>query len=99
MEWIKGIFREAKPDTEFYYVELVASQEVRLARNRTENRLKNKASKRDVAVSVRRLMGEDAKYRLVSLDGEIPFENYVKIDNTDLAPEVVAEMIRERFGL
>ncbi len=36
VEWIKGIFREAKPNTEFYYVELVASQEVRLARNRTK---------------------------------------------------------------
>lgn len=99
VEWVKKIFLEGNPKTEFYYVELVAPQEVRLERNRTENRLKNKASKRDVAASDQRLIGEDAKHRLVSLDGEIPFENYVKIDNTDLAPEVVAGMIRERFGL
>ena len=39
-----------------YYVELVADQAVRLERNRTENRLRNKASKRDLAVSQERLL-------------------------------------------
>ena len=29
----------------------------------------------------------------------VGFENYMKIDNTDLAPDVVAGMIKERFGL
>ncbi len=80
-----------------YYVELVADQKVRLERNKTENRLKNKASKRDVVVSDRRLMNEDANHRLESNEGELTFANYMKIDNTELAPDVVAKMIKERF--
>jgi len=82
-----------------YYIELVADQAERLKRNKSENRLKNKASKRDVEISDGRLRYEDANYRLVSNDGEIPFENYIKIDNTHLAPDEVAAMIKERFNL
>ena len=85
--------------TEFYYAELVASQEVRLARNATENRLKNKASKRDLETSNQRLLDDDKRYRCVSLDGEIPFENYRKIDNTNLSPAEAAKIIKERFDL
>ena len=97
VEHVKSIF--APYGTEFYYVELVTSQEKRLERNITENRLRNKASKRDLEISNQRLLDADAKYRLESRDGEIPFENYMKIDNTHLAPEVVAQMIKERFAL
>lgn len=82
-----------------YYVELVADQAVRIERNKTENRLKNKASKRDVAVSEARLLREDTNYRLISREGEIPFPNYMRIDNTNLEPDMVAAMIKERFGL
>ena len=82
-----------------YYVELVADQAERLRRNKTENRLKNKASKRDVEISDERLKYEDSHYRLVSNDGEVTFENYIKIDNTNLQPDVVAAMIKERFNL
>ena len=82
-----------------YYVELVADQEERLKRNGSENRLKNKASKRDVVLSNERLKHEDANYRLESRDGEITFKNYIKIDNTHLEPDKVAAMIKERFGL
>lgn len=82
-----------------YYVELVADQAVRLERNRTENRLRNKASKRDLTLSQDRMIREETKYRLVSNEGEIPFKNYIKIDNTKLEPEAVARMIKEHFGL
>lgn len=82
-----------------YYVELVADRAVRIERNKTENRLKNKASKRDIVVTEDRMLREETKYRLVSNDGEIPFENYMKIDNTNLEPSEVALMIKERFNL
>ena len=82
-----------------YYVELVADRAVRVERNKTENRLKNKASKRDIAVSESRMLREETHYRLVSNDGEIPFENYIKIDNTNLEPMEVARLIKERFSL
>ena len=83
---------------EVYCVELIADQSVRLERNKTENRLKNKASKRDLVASEQRLLNEDT-HRLVSDEGEIPFENYMRIDNTNLAPDIVAQMIKEKFDL
>ena len=58
----------------------------------------HKASKRDIAASQTRLLDIETKYRVVSNDGEIPFENYMKIDNTNLPPDVVAKVIADRFG-
>jgi len=97
IEHVKQIF--APYGTQFYYVELTAPQQVRLERNATENRLQHKPSKRDIEVSNARLVRDDQRYRCESLPGEIPFENYMKIDNTNLAPEMAAQMIRERFSL
>ncbi len=45
------------------------------------------------------MLREETKYRLVSNNGEIPFEKYMKIDNTNLEPSEVALMIKERFNL
>ena len=99
-DYIESVKRIFEPyNTEFYYVELVASQEIRLKRNISENRLKHKASKRDIEESNKRLLADDARARLESLDGEIPFENYMKIDNSNLASDTVAQMIKERFQL
>lgn len=97
IEHVKEIF--APYNTDFYYAELVAPQEIRLKRNATENRLLNKASKRDIKISNRRLINDDKKYRCVSNDGEIPFDNYIKIDNSELLPHEAAKIIKERFLL
>lgn len=94
---VTDIFREQ--NAEIYYVELIASQEVRLQRNETPNRLAHKASKRDLDASRQRLLRDDSNYRCVSLPGEIPFENYMRIDNSCLEPDVVASMIKEHFAL
>ena len=97
VEYVKSIFEPY--GTEFYYVELVAPREVRLERNVTENRLQNKASKRNIELSNQRLISDDNSYRRESMDGEFPFDNYMKIDNSNLAPDVVAQMIKDRFRL
>lgn len=94
---VTGIFE--KHGAQVYYAELVAPQEVRLQRNETENRLKHKASKRDLEKSRQRLLNDDRKYRLESLEGEIPFENYIRIDNSDLLPLDAAILIRDKFHL
>jgi len=94
---VTDIFK--KYNAEIYYAELVAPQEVRLQRNATENRLKHKPSKRDIDISNQRLINDDNKARLVSNDGEITFENYIKIDNTNLPPDKTAEMIKQKFSL
>ena len=83
---------------EVYCVELIASQEVRLERNKTENRLINKASKRDIEASNGRLLNED-RHRLVSYEGEIPFKNYLRINNENLEANEVAKIIKETFIL
>jgi len=94
---LASIFRDEGAD--IYYVELVASQEVRLQRHTTENRLEHKPSKRNLEWSTNLLLNEDKNHRLVSNDGEITFDNYMKIDNSDLSPDVVARMIKENFSL
>ncbi|MBQ3494625.1 MAG: shikimate kinase [Clostridia bacterium] len=81
------------------FVELVAPQNIRLERNKTENRLANKASKRNIDFSSNIIINDDKNHRLESNDGEIPFENYIKIDNSNLEPNEVAKMIKGRFGL
>ncbi|MEA4921625.1 MAG: shikimate kinase [Clostridiaceae bacterium] len=99
VEHVRGIFKKHHPDAEVIYVELIASQEVRLVRNTTENRLKQKASKRDIESSTKRLIEDDKSYRCVSNEGEVPFENYMRIDNSALTARDAAVMIKERFGL
>ena len=81
-------------------VELCADFEERLARNKSENRLPHKESKRDLAWSEAEMRATSEKYRLNSYDGEpLPFENYLKIDNTALPPTEVARMIKEHFDI
>lgn len=89
----------AKKFDEVYCVELIASQEVRLERNKTENRLINKASKRDIEASNNRIINNEDIYRLISNEGEIPFKNYLRINNENLEAKDVAKKIKETFNL
>ncbi|MBQ8655048.1 MAG: AAA family ATPase [Clostridia bacterium] len=97
VEHVKDIFRPY--GTEFYHVELVAPQDVRLTRNATENRLKHKPSKRNVEESERRLLEADRRYRCESLPGEIPWENYLRIENEHVSAAEAARIIKDRFDL
>jgi hypothetical protein len=81
-----------------FYVELQAPQEVRLRRNETEFRLAEKPFKRDLVESRRQLVSLD-RYQLDSLGRFDGRPDYLRIDNTDLAPEDVAEKIIRTFGL
>jgi len=84
---------------EVCFVELETNLEERLKRNKTEHRLNHKPSKRDIEISETRLMNSMNNHRLNSNDGEIKEKNYIKIDNTNLDPKSVAEIIKERFNL
>lgn len=97
VEHVKQIF--LRHGAEIYYVELIATQETRILRNASENRLANKPSKRNVSLSNQRLIQEDARYRLVSNEGEIPFPNYLRIDNTHMSAEEAARKIKDHFNL
>lgn len=95
LENVKRIFGLESKDV--YYVELVAPQQIRLQRNVTENRLKNKASKRDIEASNARLIRDDQNYRCESLPGEIPFPNYLRLENSDITAPEAAARIKEHF--
>lgn len=97
IESVEDLFRSR--GGEVYYVELEADYDLRLERNKTENRLLNKPSKRNVALSEVWFKALESTHRVNSSDGDIQKENYLKIDNTDLQPDVVAKMIKETFNL
>ena len=83
----------------FYFVELSADLETRLARNETPHRMERKASKRDVTWSRDNLLKDARRHRLNSDENEVWFENHLKIDNTDLTPDRAADRVIEVFGL
>lgn len=80
-------------DWQVYIIELEADMTTRLARNRTELRLKHKATKRNLEWSDNDLKGSMEKYRLNSNEGEITHPRYLRVNNTNLSPDQVAEMI------
>ena len=83
----------------FYFAELSADLETRLARNETPHRMERKASKRDVVWSRENLLRDARNHRLNSDEGEVWFENHLKIDNTDLSPDRVADRVIRAFQL
>ena len=93
-EWTQGF-------DNVYVVELEADLEERLKRNKTENRLKHKESKRNLEWSEQDLLRSLKKHKLNSEpgQGEELFENYIKINNTNILPEDVANMVKEKFNL
>jgi hypothetical protein len=82
-----------------FYVELQATQAVRLERNGSAFRLAEKPSKRDIAESRRRLLSMDADYQLDSGARFAGRPDYMRVDNTTLSPSEVAEMVIARFDL
>lgn len=99
-EYIKSIIQLFESHhAEACVIELYADYDIRIERNKTENRLLNKPSKRDIQKSEELFRNLESKHRLNTNDGETPFDNYLKIDNTNLSPNEVAVKIKERFQL
>jgi len=92
VESMIDIFRSRGDRTVF--VELAADLEARLERNRHPARLDVKRSKRDVEASEERLLAWESQFQMnTTADEPFPFENHVRIDNTDLSPDAVAQII------
>jgi hypothetical protein len=94
---VEELFSEV--GAEVYFVELEADESVRRVRNRTENRLMNKPSKRNLAHSDALFSALESRYRLNSLPGEIQKPRYMRLNNTHLTPEEAAKRICEHFAL
>jgi hypothetical protein len=97
VERVSAIFRSRGADV--YLVELEATQDERLRRNETEFRLAEKPPKRDLAKSRAQLLELDAKHRLNSADELAGRPDYMRIDNTALSADEVAERVIQRFGI
>lgn len=95
IEHLKELYSEHN----VYIVELCADLETRLKRNKTENRLEKKWTKRDIKTSDERLKDTLKRHRTTSFEGEVTYPNYIKIDNTDLSKEEVANIIMKEFNL
>ena len=84
---------------EICLVELQADLAVRLERNRQEDRLQAKPSKRDLDGSEKSLLYFESNYRMQSREGEFPDKPMLKIDNTHLSVVEVAQQIKGHFSL
>ena len=94
VDYLKNLERQfTQSGGGFYFVELFAAIETRLARNETPHRMERKPSKRNVEWSRRDLLKTAERYRLNTDEGETLFAHHLKIDNTDLSPDAVADRI------
>ncbi len=83
---------------QIHFVELEASLETRIVRNRTELRLSQKASKRDLGASEQRLR----RIHEQSKDRSFPFpypDAYWKLCNETLSPSTAARAICDHFQI
>lgn len=83
----------------FYIVELSTDLDTRLKRNLTPHRMERKASKKDTKWSEENLLKDSQRHRLNTKEGEILFENHLKIDNTNLSPDEVADIVIGKYNL
>ncbi len=80
-------------DASISFVELRADLDARLLRNKTERRLSEKPSKRNVNESERLLLENEDKYQMNS-NGSIPLDyRHIVIDNTQRSAEDVANEV------
>ena len=83
----------------FYYVELNAPLDIRLNRNKTENRLFYKPEKQNIEFSEKQIFHAEKNHRNYSLENELNCQNYIKIDNSELSAIDTAKIIKEKFNL
>ena len=84
---------------EVFFVELEADIEARFVRNKSPHRLEHKPSKRNLEWSEKDLITTTEKHRLNSYENEIKRENYLRINNTNISAEEVAQIIKSEFKL
>lgn len=96
MDGVVSLF--AGQGAQVHFVELSASLEVRLKRNRTELRLAEKPSKRDVEASESRLRANES--RRLNTSGQFQYaDRHIVLATDTLSAGETAQQIIERIGL
>jgi hypothetical protein len=97
LEKITEIFK--KKSSSVFYIELEATLDERIKRNKTALRLEMKPSKRNIKQSEERLLRWEKKYIMNSSEKH-PFffqQGFLKIENTHLTAKEAAIKIKEYF--
>jgi len=97
VDHVVAIFRARGAD--ICFVELTATQAERLQRNATAFRLAHKPSKRNLERSRCQLIAYDQQYRLNSNGDFFYPDRHLKLDNTALEPDAVAQHIAAVFDI
>ncbi len=84
---------------QIHLVELSAPLEVRLERNKTENRLVHKPSKRDIPFSEKLILYDEEKHQLNTREGDLPKKQIIKVDTTNRSAQASAQHIVDLIGL
>lgn len=96
--YIEGIAqRFSAQGHQIIWVELTASQQERLRRNKTDNRLHHKPAKRDIDWSENNLLDSDQSHRLTSHPQEIADGDCLQIDTTKLTATQTADQIHRHI--
>ncbi len=92
---ITDLYRESGAQVAF--AELIARRETRLARCRTENRLRCKPSLADVEKAEKELVRLDLNHTLVSRPGQEPDQPWLRLHTDDLTAAETARIIADHF--
>ncbi|MCP4178363.1 MAG: shikimate kinase [bacterium] len=94
LDYVKSMNIDIK---DVLFIELEADQAVRINRNKSEFRLKEKKSKNNIQESENFLYQSEKLYKLNSNNDFFYPDQHIKINNTDKNPEIVAQMIKEEL--
>lgn len=94
---IVDIFK--KEGAAVHFVELYADLEERIKRNKHEFRLQEKPSKRNTEFTEQMIIKNHSKFQLNTKEGDLVDKEILKIDNTELAADEVALMIKEHYNI
>lgn len=85
--------------SEVHLVELKAELSERLLRNKEELRLYHKPSKRDLETSEKSLISFEEQYVMNSKESDFPNKDILRIENSNIRPDEVADIIIKHFHL
>jgi hypothetical protein len=94
LKYIKSMNVDIK---DVLFVELEADQDVRIDRNKSEFRLKEKKSKNNISESENFLIQSEKIYKLNSNNDFFYPDQHLKINNTNKNSEIVAQIIKEEL--
>ena len=93
-----------KNNRKVFFLELESDLDTRLKRNKTELRLTEKPSKRSLIDSEKRLLKHENEYKFNTKDDNLYLTkelfnetNYLKINNNNLTPDEVVDLITSHF--